>query len=95
LIDAAGTPIPDTTTVVHFTTTGPATILASDNGNLLDHEPFQSPDHTLYNGTAIAILRATAATGAITITATAAGIPPTTLTLHAAPAQPPLVPRSF
>ncbi|WP_213807425.1 glycoside hydrolase family 2 TIM barrel-domain containing protein [Granulicella sp. dw_53] len=95
LVDAAGTPVPDTTTVVHFTTAGPATILATDNGNLLDHEPFQSPDHAVYNGTALALLRATAPIGTITITASAPGVPPATLTLKATTAKQPTSQHSF
>ena len=95
LLDANNTPIPDTTTVVHFKTTGPANIIAVDNGNLLDHDPFHATDRKLYNGSAIAILRATAPTGAITITANIEGIPPATLTLKTAPTKPPLTQRSF
>ncbi len=95
LVDANGTPLPDATTAVHFTTIGPAAIIATDNGNLLDHEPYQAPEHKLYNGTAIAILRATAPSGSITLTATAAGVPPATLTLKASPTKPALNQRSF
>jgi beta-galactosidase len=95
LVDAAGNVIPDSTTVVHFTASGPATILATDNGNLLSHEPFQAPDHQLYSGTAIAILRATAAKGSIKISASANGVPAATLTLTAAPSQLSPVNRSF
>jgi beta-galactosidase len=99
LIDGNGTVIPDSETRIHFSTGGPARIIAVDNGNLLDHDPFQAPtpekDRKLYDGNAIAILRATAPTGNITITATAEGIPPATLTLKAAPAKPPAVQRSF
>ncbi len=95
LLDANNTPIPDTTTVVHFKATGPANITAVDNGNLLDHDPFHATDRKLYNGSAIAILRATAPTGAITITANIEGIPPATLTLKTAPTKPSLTQRSF
>ena len=95
LVDANNTPIPDTTTIVHFKTTGPASIIAVDNGNLLDHDPFHASDRKLYNGTAIAILQATASSGAITITANIEGVAPATLTLKAAPTKPPLTKRSF
>jgi beta-galactosidase len=85
LVDDAGTPIPDSTTVVHFATTGPVSVVAVDNGNMVSHESFEGPDRTLYNGNVLALLRATASTGPITVTATADGIPPSTLTLKAAP----------
>jgi len=99
LVDANGTVIPDSETLIHFSATGPATIIAVDNGNLLDHDPFQAPtpekDRKLYDGRAIAILRATAPNGNITIAATAEGIPPATIILHPAPAHPPAIARSF
>ena len=95
LVDANGTPLPDNTSVVHFKATGPATIIATDNGNLLDHEPYQVPDHKLYEGTALVILRATAPAGSIILTATAAGVSPATLTLKAMPTNSALSQRSF
>jgi beta-galactosidase len=95
LVDADGTPIPDSTTLVHFAVTGPAALIGVDNGNLVDHASFQGPDRTLYNGNALAILRATASSSPITVTAsvilpvyTGTGvstIPPATLTLTTAP----------
>ena len=95
LVDANNTVIPDSETRIHFTASGPASIIAVDNGNLLDHDPFEATDRKLYDGRAIAILRATAHKGNITITATTEGVPPATITLHAAPAQAPTVVRSF
>jgi beta-galactosidase len=95
LVDASETVIPDSSTLVHFTISGPASIIAVDNGNLLDHDPFQATQRKLYDGHAIAILRATAPSGDITITANVEGLPPATLTLKAAPPKPPLTQRSF
>ncbi len=60
LVDNNGTVIPDSETRVHFSVAGPAKIIAVDNGNLLDHDPFQATDRKLYEGHAFAILRATA-----------------------------------
>jgi beta-galactosidase len=85
LVDNAGTRIPDSTTVIHFAATGPASIIAVDNGNLMDHDPFQASQRKVYQGNAVAILRATGSSGRIAVTATADGIPPATLTLTAAP----------
>ncbi len=95
LSDAAGTRIPDSTTVLHFATAGPGSILAVDNGNMLDHEPFQATQRTLYDGSAVAILRATASRGRIKVTAGANGVPSASLTLKVAPVQPPPFERSF
>ena len=87
LVDSAGTRIPDSTTVVHFAATGPASIVAVDNGNMLDHDPFQATQRKLYDGNALAIIRATAPSGRITVTATADGVPSATLTLTTAPTE--------
>jgi beta-galactosidase len=95
LVDQAGTPIPDTTTVVHFTTKGPGQIIAVDNGNLLDHDSFQATQRKLYNGTALAILRATAPSGTIQVTASVEGVAPITLTLKTTPTKPLTIQRSF
>ncbi len=95
LVDANGTVVPDTTTIIHFATSGPGKVIAVDNGNLLDHDPFQANERKLYEGHAIAILRATASSGAITLTATAEGVSPATIKLTAAPDKVPSTQRSF
>jgi beta-galactosidase len=85
LVDEAGTRIPDSTTVIHFTTSGPASVIAVDNGNFQDLDPYQATQRKLYQGNALAILRATGTAGKVTVTATADGVPAATLTLTAAP----------
>ena len=84
-MDEAGTRIPDSTTVVHFAATGPASIIAVDNGNLTDHDPYQATQRKLYFGNALALLRATGSSGKVTVTASADGVPTASLTLTAAP----------
>jgi beta-galactosidase len=85
LVDKDGTRIPDSTMVVHFAASGPASIIAVDNGNMMDHDPFQATRRKLYDGHVIALLRATGSSGNVTVTATADGIPSATLTLTTAP----------
>jgi beta-galactosidase len=85
LVDEAGTRIPDSATVVHFAVSGPASIVAVDNGNMMDHDPFQAIQRKLYDGHAIALLRATGTAGQIKVTASADGVPTASLTLTAAP----------
>jgi len=94
LVDANNTVIPNSTTVIHFATTGPGKIIAVDNGNLLDHNPFQTTNRKLYEGRALAILRA-ASSGIITLTATTDGLAPATMTLHTAQSPPSTIDRSF
>lgn len=84
--DANGIPNPNATNNLTFSVSGPATILATDNGSLNDHVPFSTPERRALRGTAIAIVRATADAGAITLTATSEGLAPGAITLQAAPA---------
>jgi beta-galactosidase len=95
LVDANNTVIPDSETRIHFSSTGPGEIIAVDNGNLLDHDPFQATDRKLYDGHALAILRAIASTGTIALTATTEGLPPATITFHTAPSHSFTIERSF
>jgi len=85
LVDEAGTRIPDSETVIHFTTTGPASIVAVDNGNLMDHDPYQATERKVYYGNAVVLVRATEAMGKVTVTASADGLPSAIVTLTTAP----------
>lgn len=61
----------------------------------MDHAPFQATQRTLYDGHAIAIVRATGDTGSITVTASTPGLHDAVLTIPVPPAKA-LVPlRSF
>jgi beta-galactosidase len=96
LTDSVANPIPDSSTPFTFTLTGPAELVATDSGSNIDHTPFTSPTRNLFAGTVVAILRATAPSGTITLKATTPGLPPSTLTLTALPpAPPPTAQRSF
>ena len=85
LVDDAGTRIPDSTTMVRFAATGPASIVAVDSGNLRDIDPYQSPERKVYLGNVLALVRATGSSGTVTVTATAEGLPPASITLNTAP----------
>jgi beta-galactosidase len=87
LVDEAGTRIPDSSTVIHFSISGPASIVAVDNGNFTDHDPYQATQRKVYFGNALALVRATGTAGKVTVTASAEGIPAATLTLATAPAD--------
>lgn len=95
LVDVNGTVIPDSETRVHFTVSGPGKIVAVGNGNLFDHDPFHATDRRLYEGNAVAIVRATAASGEIIVTAKAEGLPPVAVTLKTSSPQQPTTMRSF
>ncbi|MEO7578900.1 MAG: glycoside hydrolase family 2 TIM barrel-domain containing protein, partial [Massilia sp.] len=95
LVDEAGTTVPDSDTQVSFAASGPGAIIAVDNGNLLDHDPFQATRRKLYNGQAVAIVRASADQGRITVTASAPGVAPASATIEATPGTPLAPFRSF
>ena len=72
VVDAPGTVVPTADNVVRFTVTGGA-IVALDNADLQDHDPYQVDHRRTYHGRGIAILRATQV-GSLRITATADGL---------------------
>jgi beta-galactosidase len=83
--DANGVRVPTWDTSVKFTVSGPGAIVATDNGKLDDHTPFPNPERTARDGRLLALVRASAPSGKITITATADGLTAGTLTLDAKP----------
>jgi beta-galactosidase len=72
--DAQGTPVPDATNALKFSVSGPGKILTTDNADNADDSGFQKPERNAYEGTAIAILRATAATGNVVVHVSAEGL---------------------
>ena len=72
--DGAGNMVPTANDLVKFSISGPGEIVAVDNGDCLSTEPFQASERKAYGGYCAAIIRATAATGKITVTAEAAGL---------------------
>ncbi|MBN1361693.1 MAG: DUF4982 domain-containing protein [Sedimentisphaerales bacterium] len=74
-LDKDGTLCPLADNSVHFEIEGPATIGGIGNGNPLSLEPFQAPDHSLFYGKAMLILRSVdGETGQIRVTATSEGL---------------------
>lgn len=95
LVDANGTLVPDSKTVIHFDVKGPGRIIGVDNGSNTDHDSFQASERKLFEGRAIAIVRANASSGAIAVTASAEGLSPATIKLTAVPDAQPKGFRSF
>ncbi len=77
LVDSSGTVVPAADSIVRFTVTG-GSIVALDNGNLQDHEPYQSSTRRAFNGRGLAIIRP-AGKGTMHVTATANGLRTATL----------------
>lgn len=82
IVDTNGTVVPNATDLVTFAIDGPGKIIAVDNNDNASHEPFVSTQRHAHEGRCIAIIRATSATGRITLRATAPGLAPATATLR-------------
>jgi beta-galactosidase len=94
-VDEAGVRVPDAANEVQFTISGPGEIVATDNGNILDHESFLQPHHPLYEGRGIVVVRATHSSGAIHVDAAASGLAGGSAKLTAIPAPSAGFVRSF
>lgn len=71
IVDANGVVVPEAVNLVAFNVSGPGEIVAVDSANNASHEPFQARERHAFQGRCLAIIRATAPSGTITITATA------------------------
>jgi beta-galactosidase len=83
LTDANGAVSPVDAKLITFDIQGPGKIVAVDDDNVSNHEPFQTNRRTSYLGSAVAIIKATASGGNITITATAEGVESGSVTIKA------------
>jgi beta-galactosidase len=84
IVDANGTLVPGAQDVIAFKVTGPGIIAAVDSGDNTNHEMYQATQRTAFLGQCIAILKATANSGAITLTASAPGLTPGSVTIQVA-----------
>ena len=80
IVDSAGTVVPTSDTLVGFTVTG-GSILALDNADLADHDPYRSDRRHAFNGRGLAILGA-ARPGVVRLTASANGLAPASLSVR-------------
>jgi beta-galactosidase len=69
ITDKNGLLIPRAKDRVIFSVTGPAQVIATDNGDATSFEPFQSPAHSAFNGLCLAIIRSTGEPGTIRVKA--------------------------
>jgi beta-galactosidase len=67
---------------IHFDVTGPGEIVATDNGDPTNLEPFQSHDRAAFNGLCLVIIRGkTGQLGRIDITAESEGLRSATISI--------------
>ncbi|MGA3045422.1 MAG: glycoside hydrolase family 2 TIM barrel-domain containing protein [Terracidiphilus sp.] len=94
-VDDAGVRVPDASPEIQFSISGPAQIVATDNGSNTDHESFLLPQHHLYAGRLVVLVRATASAGTIRLHASGAGLADADVQLTAVPLPPPAYVRAF
>jgi beta-galactosidase len=74
VVDGKGVPVPGAAAKIAFEVSSPGVLVAVDNADISSVEPFQASERTVFDGQCIAILRASAAGGRITLKAAAAGL---------------------
>jgi len=80
--DADGNMVPHANNLIKFSVSGPGFIAGTDNGNQTSMESFKASEHSAFNGLCLAIIQSNGKSGAITVTATAEGLPPATVTIQ-------------
>jgi hypothetical protein len=83
IVDAAETRIPSATDMITTTLTGPAHLLAIENGDVTDHEDRSAPTHHCFNGRMLLYLQSQPHPGEITLTVSAPGLKSDTIKLSA------------
>ncbi len=84
IVDAAGLMVPRTKPLLKFSVSGPADLVATDNGDPTDHNAFGKPERRAFNGLALAIVRPRpGAGGEIKVRVESEGLAPSEVTLRA------------
>jgi beta-galactosidase len=74
IADKSGLLVPRSKNRISLSITGPGEIIATDNGNAIDLESFQSKERNAFNGLALAIVRSTRQAGTIVVKAESPGL---------------------
>ncbi|HEX4085697.1 MAG TPA: beta-galactosidase GalB [Chthoniobacteraceae bacterium] len=83
IADKDGLMVPRSNNLVQFHVTGPAEIVAVDNGDATSHQPFHAQQITAFNGLALVILRGKPGEpGTATLSAQSAGLAPASVTVR-------------
>jgi beta-galactosidase len=81
-LDAHGQPHPNADHLVTFSIKGPGVIAGVGNADLTSEEPYQGSRRKLFHGKALVVVRSSRTAGAITLSASAAGLKSETLRLE-------------
>lgn len=74
VVDVDGILVPSANDLVTFKVEGPGIVAAVDSGDNASHESFQASERRAYQGRCLAVLKATANSGTIRLTASAPGL---------------------
>jgi beta-galactosidase len=74
VVDKDGIPVPGAGTKIAFEATGAGAIVAVDSGDVASTEPLQATERKTFDGQCVAILKAVAGSGKITVKAAADGL---------------------
>lgn len=85
VVDARGVNVPDAADLITFKVSGPGRVVAVDSGDNSSHEPFQATERRAYQGRCFALVRASATTGSINVTAYAPGLVSGSVSIAASP----------
>jgi beta-galactosidase len=85
VVDEHGILCPWADDLVTFTLDGPGTLVAVDNGDRTSHDAFQTVRCRVFQGRCLAIVRANASSGRITLKASAPGLAGAAVTIGATP----------
>ncbi len=83
VVDDAGNPVPRAHDLVTFQVSGPGAIVGVDNADNASQESFQGNQRHAFDGRCIAIVKATAASGRISVSAVAEGLSGSSVTMQA------------
>ncbi len=81
-VDENGVLVPDADNLITFKVTGAGRIAAVDSGDNASHEAFQTNRHRAYQGRCFALLKATRASGKITLVASSTGLADSFITIQ-------------
>ena len=85
ITDKDGNIVPDAANNVKFTVEGEGKLVGVDNGRQDDHQSYQDNNRDAFSGQLVAIVQSTKTAGEITVTASAEGLDPATVTINTTP----------
>lgn len=81
VVDARGNTCPNDTTSLHFDVKGAGKLLAAGNADIKDTGSYIDPEHKLWKGRALAVIRSGKKKGRVTLTVSATGLPKKSVTI--------------